>query len=65
VVRPGDDVPQTEHGEAVQRGTLARLFSLNELALATLLVLGLLALHGHVLAAVWFVWYSALFVLRQ
>lgn len=45
-------------------GTLSRAFGLNELALATLMTLGFLALSGYVIAAAAFVWYAALYVLR-
>jgi hypothetical protein len=41
-----------------------RLFRINELAVATLLALGYLTLHGHVLAAAGFIWYAALYIVR-
>jgi hypothetical protein len=44
--------------------TAARLFRLNEFACMTLMGFGYLALHGYTLAAVAFVWYAALYVLR-
>jgi hypothetical protein len=52
------------HDAASVSGAAARLFRLNELACVTLMGFGYLALHGYILAAVGFVWYAALYVLR-
>jgi hypothetical protein len=49
---------------AAVSGAAVRLFRLNEFACVTLMGFGYLALHGYVLAAVGFVWYAALYVLR-
>jgi hypothetical protein len=45
-------------------GTAVRLFRLNEFVCLTLIGLGYLAMNGYILAAVGFVWYAALYVLR-
>ena len=45
-------------------GAAVRLFRLNEFVCLTLIGLGYLAMNGYILAAVGFVWYAALYVLR-
>jgi hypothetical protein len=52
------------HDGASMAGAAVRLFRLNELACVTLMGLGYLAMNGYILAAVGFVWYAALYVLR-
>jgi hypothetical protein len=44
--------------------TSSRVLGFNEFVLATLMTLGFLALNGYGLAAAFFVWYAALYVLR-
>jgi hypothetical protein len=52
------------HDAESMTGAAVRLFRLNEFACVTLMGFGYLALHGYILAAVGFVWYAALYVLR-
>ncbi len=59
-----DAASVTGAGAAAVSGAAVRLFRLNEFACVTLMGFGYLALHGYVLAAVGFVWYAALYVLR-
>lgn len=59
-----DAASVTGAGVAAVSGAAVRLFRLNEFACVTLMGFGYLALHGYVLAAVGFVWYAALYVLR-